>query len=152
VRPEIECCRKCGYDLRDHQADYVVCPECGMPNNREMARREYTSQTRPAARWTLACVAGCVSYVPGAIVGGVAAAALQTGTIGDVLAFGLVTAVLVGAAVFLIVWSGDPPDQRTMRRVGALAAVCLLAGGVICVAMTVVLAAVMWFVLGRPFW
>lgn len=82
ARPEIDCCRICGYDLRNRREDYLLCPECNAPNNRTMARRNpdpaRQSDGQMAWRyWLPAIVAGAVAFFPGVFLVTLAARGLN---------------------------------------------------------------------------
>ena len=69
-RPEIDCCRICGFDLRSRKEDYLLCPECGAPNNRTMAKRSNDPGRQTDGRmawryWLPAIAAGFVAFFPG---------------------------------------------------------------------------------------
>lgn len=143
--PELECCRRCGYDLRAHPSDYIVCPECGAANNRERARRSFTNEPKPGAVWTVACFAGCVAYVPIFLL-----TALALGTVnsamGDVAGTAATLAfagVLVGAVVFAVVWDGQRRGTRRMTRGSFIVPACLGVG----VAITLLMSGAVFLVL-----
>ncbi|HZW05915.1 MAG TPA: hypothetical protein VFF65_02235 [Phycisphaerales bacterium] len=138
MRPELECCRRCGYDLRDHPSDYILCPECGAPNNRETARRNFSNQPKPAAVWTLACLAGCVAYVPLALLIPVVLGTVKS-AFGELIGTAVtlaVAAVLVGAVVFALVWDGQGPGLRTVKRAWLIVSASLGAGAAITLLLT----------------
>ncbi len=64
ARPEFEVCRICGYDIADITDDYLICPECGSPNNRILAAKPLPPHERMGARALLmALLAAVMTFV-----------------------------------------------------------------------------------------
>ncbi|HZW06227.1 MAG TPA: hypothetical protein VFF65_03815 [Phycisphaerales bacterium] len=69
AHPEVSHCRRCGFDIRDRSEEYLLCPECGAANNRELARRDQLQGGKlsvPRLLVTVACclaIAACCHYV-----------------------------------------------------------------------------------------
>lgn len=84
-RPEIDTCRVCGFDIRNRQEDYLLCPECGSPNNRTMAHRQTVEELAEADGWLawrywgLPVVLGAIAMFPGSVVVSLAAHWLALG-------------------------------------------------------------------------
>jgi hypothetical protein len=119
-RPEIDCCRACGFDLRQRREDYLLCPECGSPNNREMARRitdpgRQTDGPLAWRYWVLAIILGCTAFYPGVYAASQVAHWLRLPA-SPPARIGAAVVFLVFPTVFLVAWVRTPPAFRERRR------------------------------------
>lgn len=127
VRPEIDCCWKCGYDLRGARGDFLRCSECGEANNRRAAGPDGEAWRRKRwSRWAAMTLLG----LSGALAGLLGSCFTLGLTRGD-WALPLVCAVtwgLSGLAVVAVRHMVTPERLRHRRRRRTLVVAALVGG------------------------